>query len=354
LVFTVINLHLLAHAVLWVGENLAGFDTALLAVEMALPANPTYTIALLMLGWLLLAPYFEAANFLLHLDTRTRQEGLDLFYRVQRSFTITTVPKGRVLGLGLFAGLFLGVGGVRADENDPAANRSRPTPEEIKKLLRKQGPAGTHEQTRAGQKKREEARERERREIERDEPKPQPQGGGGGGGVNMPAGGLALGPLGWILLAGLAAAILVVAGLLFLSTRGRPRPQKAPVKAAPEKMAPADLPRPEDHSPTESWRRAETLAAEGRFLDALRHLYLAALFQLDRKQLLHYEATRTNGEYVRQVRLSEHAPPALQAPFERLTNGFEVQWYGERSCDAGEYAAFRRLAEEIRDLAGTA
>ncbi len=66
--------------------NLGGFDTALLGVELTFLANPVYTTALFLLSWLLLTPFFEAGNFLLHTDIRTRQEGLDLQYRVQRVF----------------------------------------------------------------------------------------------------------------------------------------------------------------------------------------------------------------------------------------------------------------------------
>ena len=61
---------------------------------------------------------------------------------------------------------------------------------------------------------------------------------------------------------------------------------------------------------------------------------------------------RTNGEYVEQVRLAAEAPPGLRGPFERMTTLFEWKWYGERACDDGEFAAGRRLAEEVRGLAG--
>src|SRR5262249_30228920 len=37
-------------------------------------------------AWLLLAPFAEACNYLLHIDARARFEGLDLWYRVQRFF----------------------------------------------------------------------------------------------------------------------------------------------------------------------------------------------------------------------------------------------------------------------------
>jgi hypothetical protein len=86
LLFVALELHCLSKAVLWIVDNLGGFDMALLDAELAFWTNPVYTTALFLLSWLLLTPFFEAGNFLLHTDIRTRQEGLDLQYRVQRVF----------------------------------------------------------------------------------------------------------------------------------------------------------------------------------------------------------------------------------------------------------------------------
>jgi hypothetical protein len=99
------------------------------------------------------------------------------------------------------------------------------------------------------------------------------------------------------------------------------------------------------------WQEAEALARGGRHLEAVRSLYLAVLSLLHRQHLLRYEPTRTNGEYVQQVRLAAQAPAELHAPFEGLTALFEVKWYGERACTADEFDECRRLAEEIRALA---
>ena len=84
LLLLAVQLHLLGKVILWSLDNLAGFDTTMLDVQMAFLENPLYTTALFLLTWLLLTPFFEAGNFLLHTDIRTRQEGLDLQYRVQR------------------------------------------------------------------------------------------------------------------------------------------------------------------------------------------------------------------------------------------------------------------------------
>jgi hypothetical protein len=84
----VVQLHLLAEIILWAAENFGGLDTAMLDIELNFLGNPIYTLAIFLLGWLLLSPFFEASNYLLHTDIRTRQEGLDLQYRVQRLLSV--------------------------------------------------------------------------------------------------------------------------------------------------------------------------------------------------------------------------------------------------------------------------
>jgi hypothetical protein len=96
------------------------------------------------------------------------------------------------------------------------------------------------------------------------------------------------------------------------------------------------------------WRQAEELARRGEPLPALRTLYLAVLALLHRASLIRYERTRTNGEYAQQLRRSEAAPAGVPEAFGRLTNTFEVKWYGERACQRADFDACRRLAEEIR------
>src|SRR5262249_17556143 len=107
LVLATINLFMAIHIGLWSAEHLGGLDIARLPLLFS-AGNPVYLAALLMLAWLLLAPYFEASNYLLHVDSRARYEGLDLWYRVQRYFPARAKVRAGVflLGLGLagFAG----------------------------------------------------------------------------------------------------------------------------------------------------------------------------------------------------------------------------------------------------------
>jgi hypothetical protein len=452
LLLLVIDLHLLAESGVWVAGDLAGFDTALLSAQLGFLQNPVYTTALFLLGWLLLAPFFEAGNFVLHTDVRTRQEGLDLLYRVQRVFPTAArgVRAGILLVLAGAAWSMAGTaraaeaqldavravrhevevirGEVKAAEPYPGgrrwegrlqqlagrlarsgdgnarrfrwfdralagfgarnrddalhvlddlhgrlglledtlsaprqgsdgaeASKPRPSREEVKSALRREE-ARKSSRSQPGGKKVEEREEPRREEIRRDEPAPEgqhaPGGGGGGPRVSVPAGGGGFGPLGWGLLGGLAVAVLAVAGYLFWSSRqGGPRPPKPARETGTAAAAPADQgPHPLDESPDKLWRQAEGLAGQGRFRDAVRVLYVGVLSLLHQQHLIRYEATRTNGEYVRQVCLSEQAPAELHAPFEELTTLFEVKWYGDGACDAGDWRACRALADDVQRL----
>jgi hypothetical protein len=96
--------------------------------------------------------------------------------------------------------------------------------------------------------------------------------------------------------------------------------------------------------PHKLWKQADDLAAAGRFLEAVRMLYNAVLAQLHRADLIRYAPTRTNGDYVDEVRERSE----IYMPFRGLTGLFEVKWYGEKSCRPDDYEACRRLAEQVR------
>jgi|SRR5579884_1526668 len=453
LFFLALQLHLLAKVLLWVADTLCGFDTTLLEVQLALFENPVYTTALFMLSWLLLTPFFEASNFLLHTDVRTRQEGLDLQFRVQRAFGGIAEP--RLLGSGAkyrsltVAALFILLGGMaradqvqwdtihatrseietirteiqkaepypggqrwqarlrtlhtkllRLDGGDPrrfrwfesgladfadrkkedalrvlddlqrrlalledsltsphppeAQAREKHSPEDIKSLVR--GSEGRKVERNQPRQRVEEERPEVRREEEHEKNRQgEAPGAGGGRGtpVSVPAAHSdGLSSLGWLLLGGLGLAVVALAVVLYLTSPRSPRAPK------PESVTGTGMPSSEsdarqvlEQSPAALWRQADTLAGEGRFRDAVRVLYLAVLALLHRQRLIRFEPTRTNGEYVRQVRLSEQAPPELHPLFEQLTHPFETAWYGERPCESDDYRACRALAEEMRQAA---
>ncbi|MGH7173349.1 MAG: DUF4129 domain-containing protein, partial [Gemmataceae bacterium] len=238
---------------------------------------------------------------------------------------------------------------------EEADGEPRRSPEEVKSLLR--GSEGRKiDRKSSRQRVEEDRREVRREEIRREEARGKepdadaPHAGGGRAApVSVPAasgGGLSF--LGWLLLGGLAVAVVVVGVLLYLTS---PRKSKPETVVGTEKREPeSDVRQVLEESSASLWRQAETLAGEGHFRDAARILYLAVLALLHRQHLIRFEPTRTNGEYVRQVRLSEQAPPELHEPFDRLTHRFEMAWYGERLCEPGDYRACRNLADEVQKL----
>jgi len=409
-----LNLHLLVRAGLWVGDDLAGFDWALPAAVLTL-ANPTYGAVLILLSGLLLAPFFEAANYLLHVDARARYEGLDLWYRVRQLFPaaaalvllgVLTAPASAADGgpraaVGAARQVVATVraevhaadpypggqrwlprlraaGGTLARDparlrwfdqavTDFAAAAERPqalailadldrrlllledtlapaagngkSRQEIKALLPEQAAPAAGQGEQAAEKK--EPRRPVRREEVMDDG---PAARRGGRGIVAPAPDGGLGRLGWLFLLGLLIAAVAVAVVKGWQRGPRtPRPPTVTTAAAPSLET---LLAGGDRAVGEGlWRQADELAQAGRWLDALRTLYLAVLALLHRADVIRYAQTRTNREYLDQVRRRG----AVYPPFEGLTEVFELKWYGEKSCQAADYQDCRQLAEQVRE-----
>jgi hypothetical protein len=438
LLMAFVNAHLLVQAGVWAAQNLGGFDLALLDFQLSL-GNPVYDLALFLLVWLLLGPYFEASNYLLYLDTRTRREGLDLLYRVQRAFGAaepkrapvvlaavaawlvgaSALPagaparveavravrqevenlhkqveaadpyrdgeavEGRLRELGdrlegapppaekrfpwywkavenfkdqpqreavqRLGGLARGLAvleetlGERPGTNNPAP----PSKEDVKKLLRERDDAPPAE------KKKPPEEIPDHIEVKHKGGPDGPGGGGssGGPGVSVPAAPAGLGTVCLYVFAGLFLAVLVAALVLFFANMPK-RERRAGAETGKAAITEETVEQLHQQPVAELLRRADALAEQGRHLEGLRTAYLAVLSLLHRKQLLRYEPTRTNGEYVREVRLAAHAPAALHEPFDRLTWSFEVKWYGERACDARDYGEARGLVGTIQNVVG--
>ena len=132
---------------------------------------------------------------------------------------------------------------------------------------------------------------------------------------------------------------VVVLGLFLLTDR-RKQSRPKPVEQKTGQTVPSletILTRPDEYSVTGLWREADDLARAGKAREAVRTLYLAVLALLHRSSLIRFERTRTNGEYVRQLRSKE----LLHAPFAGMTNLFEVKWYSESACEPDDYATCR-------------
>ena len=155
------------------------------------------------------------------------------------------------------------------------------------------------------------------------------------------------------MLAGLALAVMVVGAVFFIASRNKgPQPVRAPLVAAKTVQQTTERrePPPYERPTAELRREADDQARHEQYLQAVRTLYLAVLSLLHRQQLLRFEPTRTNGEYIQQVRLAPQAPAELHNIFKEFTALFERKWYGDRECDAAEFRACRKLAEEMQTL----
>jgi hypothetical protein len=449
-----LNLILLVQMGLWTAGNLAGLDVALLAVQLA-PTNPIFLVAGGLFCWLLLAPYFEATSFLLHLDTRVRQEGLDLLHRVQRVFAMPGRREGPALARTL-AALLLGLvlflpghlasaqegGGDRArlvatvqevrkelaqvrkevESADPypggkrwegqlerlmrklesaQPGKQRPfrwvhqeldtfadkrqagavevltdveerlalvedsltlTPgegegartQDVKKLLRSQDEAGKPAPQRREERKQKAEQDRQPQQHDEKDNDREPVLRRRVGEGMIPPLSQAPSTTFWLVLAGVGGGVLLALLWVWLKRRregpARDRTKTGPTRSQAEETAQA----PHEQAPASWFRQAEELSRAGQFKEAVRALYHAVLSMLHRQQLLRYERTRTNGEYLCEVRLSAQAPPGLSESFERLTRRFDRLWYGDWEGTVVEYSSCRELAEEIRQEVGTA
>jgi hypothetical protein len=86
---------------------------------------------------------------------------------------------------------------------------------------------------------------------------------------------------------------------------------------------------------------AEAAAQAGQFALALRYLYLALIHHLDRRDIVRYDVSHTNQEYLRQAR----AHPVLLDPLRQVTRLADRAWYGQYPLGRPEYEQCRALVE---------
>jgi hypothetical protein len=110
----------------------------------------------------------------------------------------------------------------------------------------------------------------------------------------------------------------------------RRRPTVSSQVIEPQETVEADPP---------AWLEAARQHAEaGDYRRAYRAVFLAILIRLDRVGAIHFDRSRTNGEYLRSLR----SRPALLALFGPLARDFDAVWYG---CAPVTEQDYRRLLE---------
>jgi hypothetical protein len=88
---------------------------------------------------------------------------------------------------------------------------------------------------------------------------------------------------------------------------------------------------------------ARELAGSGQFRRAYRAVFLAILLRMDRQDLIRFERSRTNGEYLRSLR----SRPDVLNWMRPLTNDFDLRWYGGHSVEELDYRRALSVYERL-------
>jgi hypothetical protein len=96
------------------------------------------------------------------------------------------------------------------------------------------------------------------------------------------------------------------------------------------------------------WQTAQQLAATGHYAEAVRRLYLSALYALDERELLHVEFSLTNREHAQRLK---RAYPSLGDSFGELVERYERVRYGQAEVAPEGFEEFSGRAQRVRSAA---
>jgi hypothetical protein len=89
--------------------------------------------------------------------------------------------------------------------------------------------------------------------------------------------------------------------------------------------------------------QSEKAAASQNFREALRFLYLSAVFHLQERGILTYDKSLTNLEYLHTLQTRAELQNALQPAIQV----FDDVWYGYKPCDAATVADYREMLKKV-------
>jgi hypothetical protein len=91
-------------------------------------------------------------------------------------------------------------------------------------------------------------------------------------------------------------------------------------------------------------RRAQNSSTSGDYRSAVRYLYLSSLLLLEERDLIRYDRSQTNQEYLRSVA----GRPELAVILQDVIDVFDRVWYGFQSLDSRAYAQYQARVEQLR------
>lgn len=141
--------------------------------------------------------------------------------------------------------------------------------------------------------------------------------------------------LGWVVLGAAAVAFLVFVIRQGLDARAR---SDDPVEASPESAT------HDDEWARHGLRRADELAREKRWNEALHVLLLAAVEEMRRRSRVRIADSLTSREILARVGIPDHARPPLQG----LVESVELSFFGARPTSPEDYDRGRGLFERVR------
>lgn len=139
---------------------------------------------------------------------------------------------------------------------------------------------------------------------------------------------------GWAML---AVGLLLVLAIVVYAVRGVRRSVVTDARAREEAA------QEETMTATEAVDRAQIEARAGNYRGAARHLYLSSLLWLEERGMLRYDRSRTNREYLQQVRgkpVHDELLPVVET--------FERVWYGHRPLDDAGFREYERQVNAMR------
>lgn len=90
--------------------------------------------------------------------------------------------------------------------------------------------------------------------------------------------------------------------------------------------------------------QAHSHSRRGDYRSAVRYLYISSLMLLEERELLRYDRTQTNQEYLRSVA----GRPELAAILRDVIDVFDRVWYGFQSLDEQAFAHYAGRVEQLR------